>query len=217
MARRSADPLTAASTSILLPSLRSAGFRRKSDRFITRVSADILQFFYLQLSAYGSKDFYVNYASISLFHPREDLQLQPGDRLRRESTGELLPAKTHAEADQSMKQVVQMAETQAIPFFESTKTARGLLLYLEKEKWGSLHHLNLEKACCAAALGRLPEARKYALLALDLYRRDDFDWRNQYVALCEQLVASIETHTTGGLLKQWRDYSISKLRLEKLV
>jgi hypothetical protein len=66
MAARSSDPLTAATTSILIPELRFFGFRRKTNRLIARIQDDILQFFDLQLEAYGSKGFCVNYASLSL-------------------------------------------------------------------------------------------------------------------------------------------------------
>jgi hypothetical protein len=67
MAVRSTDPLTAATTGILIPALRLQGFQRNSNRVIARIKDDILQFLDLQLSAYGGKDFCINYASISLF------------------------------------------------------------------------------------------------------------------------------------------------------
>src|SRR4051794_33981471 len=85
MAGRSSDPLTAATTSILIPELWSHSFRRKTNRIIARIQDDILQVFDLQLSAYGGKDFCINYASLSLFCPREYLILQPGARLTREN------------------------------------------------------------------------------------------------------------------------------------
>ena len=131
---RSADPLTAATTAILLPQIRPAGFRRKTNRVIARVCSDILQFLDLQLSAFGGKAFCVNYASISLFCPREFLVLQPGDRLRRDNGAEAwVSAKTHEEADESMKLVAQLFTIQALPFFDSTRTPEGLLASFQRE------------------------------------------------------------------------------------
>jgi hypothetical protein len=218
MAARSSDPLTAATTAILLPRLRAAGFRRKTNRIIARLNRDILQFFDLQLSRYGDNNFYVDYASLSLFRPRDYLILEPGARLKTEDGAEAaLPADTHDAADSSMAFVVKMAEAQALPFFEATKTAEGLLTYLESEPLASRHHWNLEKACCAAAIGRLPLARTYALAAIELYREDGRSWCIQGIELCERLLSSIENGKVPELLQEWRDHSIAKLGLEKLL
>jgi hypothetical protein len=151
MAVQSSDPLTAATTIILIPELRSHGFRRKTNRIIARIQDDILQFFDLQMSAYGGKDFCVNYASISIFCPRAYLVLQPGARLKWENGAEAwLSAKTHNDADASMAKVAGMVKTQALPFFEATKSVDGLLECLKRENWGSQHHLYLEIAFCEA-------------------------------------------------------------------
>jgi len=214
----STDPLTAATTAILLPALRAAGFRRKTGRVIARVHADILQFFDLQLEAYGGKVFCVNYASLPLFCPRDYWILQPGTRLNQANGCEAwVSAKTHDAADLSMGLVRQMAESQAMPFFESTKTPEGLLAYLEHENWGSQHHLNFEKACCEARLSRLPDARRHALRAIELYREDGRSWCTSGIELCERLLAAIDGAMVGDLLRQWTDHSIAKLRLEKLI
>ncbi len=122
MVVRSSDPLTAATTSILVPELRSHGFRRKTNRLLARIQDDILQFLDFQMSASGGKDFCVNYAAISLLCPRDYWILQPGTRLNRENGAEAwLPAKSHEDADASMAKVVNLVRTQALPFFERTK------------------------------------------------------------------------------------------------
>jgi hypothetical protein len=56
------DSLAAATTSIFKPGVASTGFRRLSPRVFARVTNDILQFMDFQLSAYGSRDFCVNYS-----------------------------------------------------------------------------------------------------------------------------------------------------------
>jgi len=214
---RSTDPLTAATTTIPLPSLRSLEFRPKTNRVIARLSVGILQFFDLQLSAYGGKDFCVNYASLSLFRPRDYLILQPGDRLRGNNRAEAwMPAASGEAADASMREVTRMAHDQALPFFESTKTVEGLLACLENENWGSTHHLNLEKACCSAKLGRLSQAQGYALRAIELYREDGRAWCSEGIQHCERLLSAILTGEADGLLRAWETHSIEKLRLQKL-
>src|SRR5262245_44204123 len=217
MAARSSDPLTAATTSILIPELRLHGFRRKTNRLIARIQDDILQFFDLQLEAYGSKGFCVNYASLSLFCPRDYLILQPGARLKRENSAEAwLPAKTHDEADASMGKLVNMAQTQALPFFDATKSVAGLLECLRAECWASRHHLYLEMAFCEARVGQFEDAKSHALQAIDLYREDGRAWCPQYVELCQQLIGGIESNKLPETLQRWIDHSVGKLGLSKL-
>jgi hypothetical protein len=217
MAARSSDPLTAATTSILIPELRSHGFRRKTKRVIARVRNDILQFFDLQLSAYGGKDFCVNYASLSLFCPRDYLSLQPGARLKRENGAEAWSsATTQNDADASMTKVVKMAQTQALPFFEATKSVDGLLQCLKRENWGSQHHLYLEIACCEARMGRFDEAKSDALRAIELYRADGRDWCAAYIELSQRLVSGVENRNLTGILHSWIDHSVGKLGLSKI-
>lgn len=217
MAVRSSDPLTAATTSILIPELRLHGFRRKTSRIIARIQDDILQFVDLQLEAYGSKGFCVNYASLSLFCPRDYLILQPGARLKRENCAEAwLPAKSHDEADASMAIVVNMARTQAVPFFDATKSVGGLLACLKRESWGSQHHLYLEMAFCEARMGRFDDARSHALRAIDLYREDGRAWCPEYIERCQRLIGGIESDNLAEMFHSWIDHSVGKLGLSKI-
>jgi hypothetical protein len=217
MAARSSDPLTAATTRILIPELRSHGFRRKTKRIIARVRDDILQFFDLQLSAYGGKNFCVNYASLSLFCPRDYLILQPGARLKGENGAEAwLSAKTHDEADASMAKVVKMVQTQALPFFEATKSVDGLLECLKSEDWGSRHHLYLEMAFCEARMDRFDEAKSHALRAIELYRADGRDWCPEYIELSQRLIGGVESSKLTGILQCWIDHSLGKIGLSKI-
>lgn len=217
MAVRSSDPLTAATTSILIPRLRQQGFRRKTTRIIARIQNDIFQFFDLQLEAYGSKTFCVNYATLSLFWPRDYLVLQPGGRLNSDNGTEAwLPAKTHDEADASMVKVVNMAENQALPFFDTTKSVAGLLECLSHENWGSRHHQLLERAFCEARLGRLDDAKSHARQAIDLYREDGRAWSSEYIELCQQLIGGLEGDRLPEMFERWIDHSGGKLGLSKI-
>jgi hypothetical protein len=212
---RSKDPLTAAATSILLPALRPYGFERKTNRVIARVcSADILQFFDLQLGSYGSKDFCVNYASISLVCPRDYLILEPGNRLsHRNGAAAWFSAVTHEEADSSMLEVAKMAVGQAVPFFDRSRTLADQLGLHHSDK----HHGCLEMACLSARLGRTEDAVAYALRAIKLYREDGREWCPQYITHCEALINSIQAGNYVQLLGEWRDHSIATLRLEGLI
>ncbi|MBX9693343.1 MAG: hypothetical protein K2Z81_13230 [Cyanobacteria bacterium] len=174
-----------------------------------------MQFFYIQMSGYGGKDFCINYASLSLFNPRDYLILHPGDRLR-ESGGELwVPSLSLEEADASMELCSQLAKEQAIPFFEATKTVEGLFNCLMQESWGSNHHLNAEIAFCLARLGRFEESIEHFRLAIDLYRQDNRSWCYTCVVLCEQVIESIRSKQIDETLKRFTDHSISRLRLSK--
>lgn len=217
MAKRSTDPLTAATTSILMPAIRSHGFRKKTIRKIVRIQDDILQLIDLNPSAYGGKEFRVNYATLSLFMPRDYLILQPGGNLQWENGAEAwLPAKTQAEADESMGKTVTMFQSQALPFFEGTRTVEGLLEHLSREHWGSGHHLYLEMAFCEARRGHGGKALEHAIRAIELYKEDGSTWCADFINLCQQLISGIESNTLTMMFSQWIEYSIRKLGLSKI-
>ena len=217
MVVRSSDPLSASTTSILIPELRSHGFRRKTNRVIARIQDDILQFLDLQMSAYGGKNFCVNYASLSLFCPRDYLILEPGARLNGENGAEAwLSAKSHDDADASMAKIAKMVQTQALPFFEATKSVDGLLECLKREDWGSRHHLYLEIAFCEARRAQVGEAQAHALRAIELYREDGRDWCAEYIDLCQRLIAGIESDKLTEMFQHWLEHSIGKLGLSKI-
>jgi hypothetical protein len=217
MAIRSSDPLTAATTSILIPELRSHGFRRKTNRIIARIQDDILQFFDLQMSVYGGKDFCVNYASISIFCPRDYLVLEPGSRLKCDNGAEAwLSAKAHDDADASMVKVANMVQAQALPFFEATKSVDGLLDCLQHERCESRHHWYREIAFCEARSGRFGDAQAHAARAIELYREDGRDWCAEYIDLCQQLIAGIESNTLAEMFRHWIEHSVGKLGLSKI-
>lgn len=215
--RRAKDPLTAATTSLLLPALEPLGFRKKSSRVIGRIRSDILQFLDLQVSSFGSKDFYVNYASVSLFLPREFLVLQPGGRLRNAGGAEAWwPASSHDIAIASMQEVVPAFQNQVTPFFTSTETVEGLLGFLLTEDWASQHHLKFELGCCLAILGRIEEAERHLTQAISLYRADGRKWCQDYITKCEELIAAIRRGVASELFQEWTRWSVRGLRLEKL-
>jgi hypothetical protein len=214
---RSADPLTAATTSVLMPSLRTLGFRRKSNRLIARVRADILQFFDLQLPSFGGKRFCVNYASLPLFPPRDCFVLAYGDRLRGVTGGELwFEASTHDLADEAMGSVAALAQALAVPFFEATASVEGLLAHISGSGLAKQHHGILDRACCMARLGHFTEAHALALQAILRYREDGRPFCAAYIELCDQLIACLAEETAGELLCRWVEYSVGELRLEKL-
>jgi hypothetical protein len=215
---RSADPLTATTTSVLLPFLRQHGFKRKSNRLIVRVAQGIAQFVHLHQSGWGGKDFRVHYVALSLFPPRDYLILQPGDTLNRHGGAEAwFPAQTHEQADASMETVVRMLQGQGFPFFDATKTVAGLLAFLQREPLGSDHHRCMEIGCCLARLHRLDEARERLHQAIALYREDGRDWCAGYIEQCQCLLASIDAGRTEEQLREWAQHSIQALSFEGLV
>ena len=156
-------------------------------------------------------------ASISLFCPRDYWILQPGARLNREKRAEAwLSAKSHDDADASMAKVVNMAQTQALPFFDATNSVAGLLDCLKRESWASRHHLYLEMAFCEARMGRFDDAKSHALKAIDLYQEDGRAWCPQYIELCRRLIGAIESNKLPEMFQGWIDHSVGKLGLSKI-
>jgi hypothetical protein len=216
--RRSKDPLTAATTSILMPALQAHGFIRVTNRLIARDRNLILQSISLQLSQWGNRMFCVNYAVNSLFRPREFLTLSPGGRLKRRRFGGEVwwDSDTHEKADEAMQEVTSLILSKTLPWFDKCDTVKGLYKILSRERWGSRHHLEFEKACCLARLGRLDEAKDRLDTAIKLFIDDGRDWTPQYVNECQDLIDAIERGNHDQLLSDWVEWSIGQLRLGKL-
>jgi hypothetical protein len=216
--KRSADPITAATTAILKPELVRHGFQDLSRRRFGRIKDDILHYLDLQLSGYGGKRFCVNYAAISLYSPREHIVLEPGARLaelpRREKWW---PGDNHDSADHSMIEVVRLFESIALAFFNKAETTSGYLDILERKRGGSRHHLQFQLACVYAKLRREGAARNALKLAVQLYRDDGRPWCAKCISLCEQLLTALDGGVAQALLATWKEYSIQNLRLAALM
>lgn len=143
--------------------------------------------------------------------------LQPGARLKWENGADAwLSAKTHAEADASMGKVANMVQSQALPFFEATKSVDRLREYLIRENWGLRYHLHLEIAFCEARSGRVAEAQNHAIQAIELFREDGRTWCSEYIDLCQQLLSGIEGDKLADKMQRWIDHSVCKLGLSKI-
>jgi hypothetical protein len=220
---RSKDPLTAAMTSILKPGVAHENFRRLSGRVFARVTDDILQFMYLQLSAYGSRDFCVNYSSIPLFAPREHLSWLIGGRFPRgKSHDGWWASATQDRADQSMREVVATFQTEVLPWFAKTENVVGLLAELEACGETPNAHLYFEIGCCHLWLSDRPAANVALNRARELYQGSyeempSREWCLLGVHQCDRLLEAIANVKTKDLLDAWRHKTITKLKLDRLI
>src|SRR3954464_15316060 len=152
---RSKDPLTAATTAILKPAVMPAGFEKLTTRVFARIRNEILQWFDIQVSMYGSRDFCLNHSSQPLFVPCDHFAVVIGGRVPRGKSGDgWWPSKTHDAADESMRDVPSIIQSRVLPWFEQTSSVSGLLdeLLGLGDAWnGSIH---LERAACFLRLGQ---------------------------------------------------------------
>ena len=214
--RRSKDPLRASTTTILAPTLRAMGFRARGSRAFVRVVGDILQYLDLQPSAWGSKDFAVNYTSLPLFPPTEHIYLPCGGRVPRgHSPDGWWSAKSHEVADHSMTEVLERVKDRVEPFFQRT----SLLTELCQELLASsnAHHL-LGAACCQARL-RAPDALRTTASALAAFQRwhvemPERSWCLDRIAIAERLAEALASGQPQGLLDEWRSESLARLGID---
>jgi hypothetical protein len=222
---RSKDPLTAATTSILKPVLTPLGFQELGSRCFARVRDSVLQYLALQLSMWGSRDFAVNYAAITLYSPREEFVGSPGGRLPRgKSSDGWWASKNHEFADNSMRDVVARLNTHCLPWFERTGTTAGLLEVLLEENArlgrSSITFL-FDIACCQVHLGQFHEGQCALEQAAAAYRKSyqdspDCTWDLARAVRCERLLVAIQESQQAQLLAQWRAESVRNLKLEKI-
>lgn len=223
---RPKDPLTAATIAILKPAVDELGFKTDGSRSFARVRDDVLQGFSLQLSAWGSKDFAVNYYAFTLVSPREHFVSLAGGRLPRgKSRDGWWASKNHQRADESMREVVGGLTTFCFPWFVRTSTTAGLLdVLLEEhaEKRSPDAHYLFEIACCLVHLGRTAEAQSVLSEAVAAFRKSHQEhsvrtWCLVGLERCELLQTAIRESTQVQLLAKWREDSIRNLKLEKIL
>jgi hypothetical protein len=227
----SRDPISIATSEILRPLLASQGFLRLTNRFTARVVDSIVQFVSVRVSARGTHSFKLEYASISLFPPRDTLPLQPGgtvyieqesnffwDRLfHRKFHRTAFPGLTEDEARASMSRLCSQLEAQAFHFFAQTESIEKLCSFLKKERWGSEHHRHFEIGCCLATLRDFEEAKKELILAKKLYVKSGCDRCDEKVQQAQALLDAIENKNSNTLIDGWITKSITTLNLEPLV
>lgn len=223
---RSSDPLTAAMTSILKPAISPLEFQKLGTRSFGRVSDGVLQYLDLQLSAWGSKDFAVNYAAITLHSPRDFIALASGGRLPRGKSGDgWWKSETHEFADASMRDVVERFAAHCVPWFERTRSTRGLLAVLLEQHaaFDRPHgHTLFDMGCCQAHLGETGMASDSLERAIVAYRDihqglPQATWCLDGVARCERLLMAIREERHTSQLAEWFAHSVRSLKLAKIL
>ena len=214
--------MTAATTTVLKPVLGQHRFSQLSRRSFGRLGGDILRYLDLQASAWGNKEFAVNFASIGLFPPRDHIVLPTGGRLPQgKSPDGWWSYRSHEIADRSMTEVASRFEQELIPWFERTSDLQGFIAELETGTEGTNPHPHFEIACCEARLGNEAAANQRLLRASELYKAaydemSERTWCLENLALVDQLRAALGNGTADSLLTGWREYSYDHLRLKKV-
>lgn len=230
---RSKDPLTAATTSILVPALKPLGFRREGQRLLLRIENDILQrigFWYS--SGLAGQFFHAYYSVNTLFCLKlpEDIggSLMGGRFWDEVTRAELWPSSPQEVADASMNRILKLVFEQALPYFQRVSSADGVLNLLsdcqqESERsTGILNfHWEFERGCCAVKVGDFSAAELFLRRARDLYAKDDNGlWRESNLAraaLCQQLLDALQGGSALDLLEKWKTQTVHNWKLEKVI
>lgn len=220
---RSKDFLTAATTRFWAPSLREHGFRKYTNRSFARVTNEcVFQYIDLQLSAFGGKNFAVNYASMLITRLQENVGSTTFRRLPRgKSHDGWWNAKSHEMADESMQDICDKTKSIALPWFDSSSSASGLAIELASLAEYGNPHTFFELACCYATTGDLGAVNVPLQEAIRRFQKAYDDnhlctWALKERALAEELATSIADGTHARLLSRWRDLTAAKLKVEKL-
>lgn len=217
--RRSSDPLTAATTSILKPAIGAAGFQKMTARTFRRVVSEILQCLEIQVSRHGSRDFCINWSSQALFVPRDLSATFVGDRFPgAKSHGGWWSSKTHQEAESSMQEAVSVFNANIRPLCDQSSTVAGTLNALQGlgDCWNGIVHF--ERAACHARLDALDYALQSLASAMNRFRvaYDEMPGRKWCLAgmeHCSSLERAIRAGSWHQLLDEWVRYSKKSLKI----
>jgi hypothetical protein len=219
--KRSKDALTAATNTYLKPFLIESGFHHISIRRFAKVRNEVLHFIGLQLSAYGSRDFCVNYASQSLLVPNDVIDIGFGDRLRMQRSETWWPSKSHEEADVAMQDVVVLIKKQAITHFDETRSTKDYLKVITSRKNRRKSYYVMYRACCSARVGKKKLARKSAQESIKLCQSVNPDYWGSHIGhriqVMQNLLAAIDKGNEQDLLDEWMDQTIRALDLGGII
>jgi hypothetical protein len=216
------DPLGAAITAFFKPVVARCEFKRWGGRGFARIRDSLVQYMGFQSTAYGTKDFCVNYCTVPLFLPHDFFGWTFGGRFPRgKSNDGWWKSKKQAFADESMKEVANTFVSRILPWFDETATVQGFLREVEAARPSPNVHVEFNYACCLAWLSRDQEAKGSFVAARAGYEASHLemperDWAARHVSHCEELMRAIETGNGRSLLTDWRDVSITRLKLTRI-
>jgi len=217
---RAKDALTAATSTFLLPLLGEHGFRKFGKRSFGRLMHDqVFQYIDLQLSAFGSKDFAVNYACVLITCPHEGMRSTFRRLPQGKSSDGWWPAMHHERADESMQDVCERIRSIALPWFDSTSAPLGLAEELVKNGHGHPHAF-FELGCCYATAGDLESAcaslREALRILMEFYNTElHREWVLRESAQIEDLLAAIARGSHANLLASWKEQNFTKSMLSR--
>ncbi|HEY2709125.1 MAG TPA: DUF4304 domain-containing protein [Caulobacteraceae bacterium] len=198
------DELAKALTRVVYPTLKPQGFRRLRTRDMIRVENGIVQRLYFQVDHWGSRRFCVT-ACANLIAGNDHAFLNPGFRLGRDTERRdmWLPSLTPEEAERSASTVLGLIRTEALPYFEKSRTIQGFSALLAKEEWASTHHLSFQRGVAAALEGKPRDAQQHLADAIQAYEADGRSWCAECIDRATQLQQALALGAAASLLRTW--------------
>jgi hypothetical protein len=160
---------------------------------------------------------------IPTFTPRERLSWLIGGRFPRgKSNDGWWPSKTQQQSDQSMSEILSTLHAKVFQWFIKTETVLGLAAELRACGDTPNAHVHFEIGCCQLRVSNRLEAKTAIVRARTLYHKTHDQmptcvWPLDWVTQCNRLLAAIDDKTDASVLNTWRDETVSKLMLDKLI
>lgn len=217
---RAKDAVSAATSAFLMPTLTEHGFKKYGKRSFGRLMDDsVFQYVHLQLSAYGDKNFAVNYASILISCPHEGMRSTFRRLPQGKSSDGWWQAMHHERADESMLDVRERMMNVALPWFDATSTPIGLAEELVKMGHGHPSTL-FELGCCYATTGNLEAAKASLREAMRIFKESyntalHHEWMLGETTQIESLLAAIANGSHANLLSDWKEQTVTRLKLSE--
>ena len=215
----------------ILPALAASGFKRAGGKRFARVSADVIQFLFINVRSSSRREFMLEYTSLLAFEPHLQPSLAHGGSFPLGSRSSVWHRADSEESLHRSCDKVSESLPELLQWFDATASLAGFMVSyqarLQHEPPALRHngHSSFTLACGTAAAGDLTAASDHLQQAVTEFQTTlqdfaaeypdtaDDHWARERLHRCEELATAIREEGLPILISGWREASIATLKL----
>ena len=218
--------VTKAFKEFIFPLMKEDGFLQLNAKKYARiVDSDVLQTIILHVDSRLRRSYSIEYCSLIMSEPHEFLSLEIGGKFEKLSAGKSYGAVTEDMLEKTIHRAAIAYKEDALPKLQKQASLEGIknsyLLLRKNENYDNPNTL-FSIACSYAALNDEKNAFDYAIETYELCKsmeptEPNTEWVSTKIDLSDRLINALKSENYNNLLREWRDFTISSLKLDKLL